>query len=266
MSVPKNHARSHCPYCSLNCGLDLQTSDGVVVGISRWKQSPLTTGSLCSKGATSYLQVNHQDRLVAPLVRSGRDFHEATWDQALDAAAEGFLKIRDKHGPDANALLSGGSLTNEKVYLLGKFARLAMRTRHVDYNGRFCMAAAGKANTLAFGADRMMTPLSELRNAEVVVVIGAHISAAFPVIVPTLLNHVRRRGGKVIVVDPRAGRFVSKEDIHVALEPGTDAVFFNGLLREIVRQGLVDRTFVEERTVGFSDAVSACMDLSLIHI
>ncbi len=197
---------------------------------------------------------------MAPLVRSGRDFHEATWDQALDAAAEGFLKIRDKHGPDANALLSGGSLTNEKVYLLGKFARLAMRTRHVDYNGRFCMAAAGKANTLAFGADRMMTPLSELRNAEVVVVIGAHISAAFPVIVPTLLNHVRRRGGKVIVVDPRAGRFVSKEDIHVALEPGTDAVFFNGLLREIVRQGLVDRTFVEERTVGFSDAVSACMD------
>ncbi len=256
----KKSARSHCPYCSLNCGLDLQTDGGTVVGISRWKQSPLTNGSLCSKGATAYEQINHKDRILAPLIRSGSDFHEATWDEALDAAAEGFLKIRAQHGPDANALLSGGSLTNEKVYLLGKFARLAMGTRHVDYNGRFCMAAAGKANTLAFGADRMMTPLSELRNAEVVVVIGAHISAAFPVAVPTLLNHVRARGGTVIVVDPRAGRFVSKDDIHVALEPGTDAVFFNGLLREIVRQGLVDRSFVEERTVGFSDAVSACMD------
>ena len=260
MSAPKNHARSHCPYCSLNCGLDLQTNGETVVGFSRWKQSPLTTGSLCSKGVTAYEQVNHPDRLTAPLIRTGTDFHEATWDEALDAAADGFLKTRNNHGPNANALLSGGSLTNEKVYLLGKFARLAMGTRHVDYNGRFCMAAAGKANTLAFGADRMMTPLAELRNAEVVVVVGAHISAAFPVVIPTLLNHVRRRGGTVIVVDPRAGRFVNDDDIHIALEPGTDAVFFNGVLREILRQGLVDRAFVEDRTVGFSDAISACMD------
>jgi len=146
------------------------------------------------------------------------------------------------------------------VYLLGKFARLALGTPNVDYNGRFCMAAAGKANMLAFGADRMMTPLDELRTAEVVVVIGAHISAAFPVAVPTLLNHVRKRGGTVIVVDPRAGRFVKKGDVHVALEPGTDSVFFNGVLREIIHQGLVDRDFVDNRTVGFTDAASAAMD------
>ena len=227
MSTPNNHARSHCPYCSLNCGFDLKTDGEAVVGISRWKGSPLTTGSLCSKGASAFEQVNHDDRLTAPLIRRGKDFHEASWDEALNAAAVGFLKIRDAHGPHANALLSGGSLTNEKVYLLGKFARLAMQTRNVDYNGRFCMAAAGKANSTAFGADRMMTPLAELRNADVVVVIGAHISAAFPVVLPTLLNHVRKRGGTVIVIDPRAGRFVSKEDVHVALEPGTDAVFFN---------------------------------------
>lgn len=256
MSVVK----SHCPYCSINCGLGLDVKGEQVVGIKRWKDSPLTGGSLCSKGTTAFEQVHHADRLSTPLIRYGKEFHETSWESALDAAAEGFLRIRDEHGPDANALLSGGSLTNEKVYLLGKFARMALKTRHVDYNGRFCMAAAGKANMLAFGADRMMTPLDELRRAEVVVVVGAHISAAFPVVVPQLLNHVRKRGGTVIVVDPRAGRFVKAGDIHVALEPGTDAVFFNGLLREIVRQGLVDRDFVENRTVGFSDAVSAAMD------
>lgn len=256
MSVVK----SHCPYCSINCGLGLEVKGEQVVGIGRWKESPLTTGSLCSKGTTSFEQIHHADRLTTPLIRYGNDFHETSWESALDAAAEGFLRLAGKHGPDANALLSGGSLTNEKVYLLGKFARLALNTQNVDYNGRFCMAAAGKANTMAFGADRMMTPLDELRRAEVVVVVGAHISAAFPVVVPQLLNHVRKRGGTVIVVDPRAGRFVKPGDIHVALEPGTDAVFFNGLLREIVRQGLVDREFVEGRTVGFSDAVSAAMD------
>ena len=253
-------AHSHCPYCSLNCGMNLDVRGDQVVGVKEWKAAPLTGGSLCGKGTTAFEQVNHPDRLTEPLVRVGSAFHAASWDEALDAAAEGFLKIRDAHGPDANAVLSGGSLTNEKLYLLGKFARLALKTRNVDGNGRFGMAAASLANSMAFGADRMMTPLDELRNAEVVVVIGAHISAAFPVVVPTLLSHVRRRGGKVIVVDPRAGSFVKKEDLHVALEPGTDAVFFNGLLRESVRQALVDREFVEQRTVGFADAVSAVMD------
>ncbi len=252
-------ARTHCPYCALNCGLDLRVDDGTVVGIDRWKGSPLTAGSLCSKGVTSWEQVHHEDRLRRPLVNKNGSFHEVGWSEALDVAAEGFLRIRSQYGADANALLSGGSLTNEKVYLIGKFARLAMGTAHVDYNGRFCMAAAGKANTMAFGADRMMTPLEDIKKADVVVVVGAHISAAFPIALPTYLNYVRRTGGTVIVVDPRAGRFVKDGDIHVALEPGTDAVFFNGVLREIVRQGLVDRAFVDERTVGFADAVSAAL-------
>jgi len=255
----KKTTRTHCPYCALNCGLDLRVDGETVVGFDRWKQSPLTNGALCSKGTTAHEQVNHPDRILQPLLRRGTDFHEIGWDEALDVAVDGFQRIASEHGPEANALLSGGSLTNEKVYLLGKFARLGLRTPHVDYNGRFCMAAAGKANMMAFGLDRMMTPLDELRNAEVVVVIGAHISAAFPVALPKLLNHVRRRGGRVIVVDPRAGRFVKPEDVHVALEPGTDSVFFNGLLREIVRQGHVDRDFVGHRTSGFDDALAAAL-------
>ena len=236
------HARTHCPYCALNCGLDLRVDDGTVVGFDRWKQSPLTNGALCSKGTTAYEQVNHSDRLLSPLVRRGNDFEEVGWEEALDVAANGFQRLSSTHGASVNAMLSGGSLTNEKVYLLGKLARLGLRTPHVDYNGRLCMAAAGKANKMAFGADRMMTPLDELRNAEVVVVIGSHVSAAFPVALPKFLNYVRRTGGRVIIVDPRAGRFVKPDDIHVALEPGTDAVFFNGVLREIARQDLVRPT------------------------
>ncbi len=257
--MTRSTTRTHCPYCSLNCGFDLRTEDGVIVDLDRWKQSPLTQGGLCVKGTTAHEQVDHEDRLRSPLVKRNGRLVEATWDEALDAAAAGFRTIAEAHGPDANALLSGGSLTNEKVYLLGKFARLAMRTRHVDYNGRFCMAAAGKANMMAFGADRMMTPLDELRNAEVVVVIGAHISAAFPVALPKYLNLVRRTGGTVIVVDPRAGRFVKPEDLHIALEPGTDAIFFNGLLREIARRGYIDRNFVNTRTTGFEEALASAL-------
>lgn len=253
------HVRSHCPYCSLNCGLHLTVADEQVVGFTPWKSSPLTSGSLCQKGTTAYQQVHHGDRLAEPLVRDENGFRPASWEEALEVAAAGFRDVQREHGAAANAVLSGGTLTNEKSYLIGKFARLAFRTPNVDYSGRFCMAAAGKAHAMAFGLDRMMTPLDELRRAEVVVVVGAHVSAAFPVVIPTLLNHVRKRGGTVIVVDPRAGRFMKKGDIHVAPEPGTDAVFFNGVLRELVRQELVDRDFVEARTSGFSDAVSAAM-------
>ena len=102
------------------------------------------------------------------------------------------------HGADANAVLSGGSLTNEKAYLMGKFARLALGTRHIDYNGRFCMVSAGSANLKAFGMDRAMTPLDELVDADVIVVVGANLSDAYPVMLPTTINKARQRGARVV--------------------------------------------------------------------
>ena len=248
---------THCPYCALNCGLQLDVVEGAIEDKVRWKGSPLTGGALCSKGTTAHLQVGHPDRITKPLLRQGTDFVEIEWDDALDRAAEGFLRIRDKHGAAANAVLSGGSLTNEKVYLVGKLARLALQTPHVDYNGRFCMTSAGAANKMAFGADRMMTPLAELEQAEVVVVVGANLSAAFPVVVPKLIDGVRKRGGRVIVIDPRSSRFVKDDDVHLALRPGTDATLFNGLLREVIDQGSVDGEFVRRRTSGWQELLPA---------
>lgn len=257
---------THCPYCALNCGLQLDVVDGVIDDKVRWKGSPLTGGALCSKGTTAHLQVHHPDRISKPLLRQGTDFVEIEWDDALDRAAEGFLRIRNEHGAAANAVLSGGSLTNEKVYLVGKLARLALGTPHVDYNGRFCMTSAGAANKMAFGADRMMTPLAELEQAEVVVVVGANLSAAFPVVVPKLIDGVRKRGGRVIVIDPRSSRFVKEDDIHLALRPGTDATLFNGLLREVVDQGLVDGEFVRGRTSGFHELLPALRRFTSEHV
>jgi len=253
----KNTTTTHCPYCALNCGMLLNTDGSVVDGRARWKGSPLTKGALCSKGATAYQQVNHAERLKMPLLRKGGDFVETGWEEALDRAADGFSRIREQHGVNANAVLSGGSLTNEKVYLIGKLARLALRTPHIDYNGRLCMAAAGAANNKAFGADRMMTPLAELDRAQVVVVVGSDISTAFPVVIPQALDRLRKRGGRVIVIDPRASRFVKPGDLHLAPEPGTDGIVFNGLLRQIDELGLIDHKFIRSRTTGFDSALAA---------
>jgi assimilatory nitrate reductase catalytic subunit len=249
-------ALTHCPYCALNCGLGLREERGVVVGIGRWKGSPLTRGALCSKGVTAWEQMSHPDRLRRPLVRRAGRLVETSWETALDAAAAGFAHVAAQRGPDANAVLSGGSLTNEVAYLVGKFARLALRTPHVDLNGRMCMTSAGAAYTQTFGVDRAPTPLAELDRAQVAVVIGANLSSTFPVVVPSLLARLRRRGGRVVVVDPRAGRFVTDDDCWLALRPGTDAAVANGLLRDIARRGALDASFCAARTTGLGEALA----------
>ena len=249
-------ALTHCPYCALNCGLGLREQSGTVVGFERWKQSPLTRGALCSKGATAWEQVAHPDRLVRPLVRRDGRLVETTWQDALDRAAAGFARIAAARGGAANAVLSGGSLTNEVAYLVGKFARLALRTPHVDLNGRMCMTSAGAAYTQTFGVDRAPAPLAELDRADAAVVIGANLSSTFPVVIPSLLAKLRRRGGAVVVVDPRAGRFVAGGDCWLPLRPGTDAVVANGLLREIARRGAIDESFCADRTAGLGEALA----------
>ena len=247
---------SHCPYCALNCGVGLEVDEtGVLVGQVRWKGSPLTGGAVCSKGSTAWEQVHHTDRITMPLVRRAGELVETTWEDALDRAAAGFQEIRTQYGADANAVLSGGSLTNEKAYLMGKFARVALRTRHIDYNGRFCMVSAGSANSRAFGLDRSMTPLDEIERADVVVVVGANLSDAYPVMLPTTINKARRRGARVVVIDPRFGRWVQDDDLKIAIRPGTDGVFFLGLLNELERQRLLAVDYIDERTRGFDDAI-----------
>lgn len=247
---------THCPYCSLNCGLKLVVQGPTVIGHEKWRQSPFSSGGLCAKGATAWQQVHHPDRLRTPLVRRGEGLVEAGWDEALDVAAEGFLRIRSADGPDANAVLTGASLTNEKAYLVGKFARLALRTPHVDPNGRLCMSSAGAAAVDAFGLDRAMTPLADVAEANAVVVIGANLPDAYPLFLPHL-QRARRRGARVVVVDPRGGKLLQDGDLHVALRPGSDAALAAGVLRELDVLGLVDTVFVTDRTVGYETARAA---------
>ncbi len=256
-AVPEQMTLTHCPYCALNCGLGVTTSGGVTTGQVRWKGSPLTGGAVCSKGSTAWQQVHHADRLVRPLVRREGVLVETTWEDGLDTAAAGFARIRDQHGADANAVLSGGSLTNEKAYLMGKFARLAFGTPHIDYNGRFCMVAAGSANVAAFGRDRAMTPLAELEHADVIVVVGANLSDAYPVMIPTSIAKARRAGARVVVIDPRFGRWVQDDDLRIPIRPGTDGVFFLGVLAEVERHGLLDVDYIRDRTTGFDEVIAA---------
>ena len=173
---------THCPYCALQCGMNV-VHDGTGWGIEAG-DFPTNRGGLCRKGWTAAALLNKSDRLLGPLLRDSKDapLRPASWDEALDRIASRIRAIQAAAGPDAVAVFGGGGLTNEKAYALGKFARVALRTANIDYNGRFCMASAAAAGNLrAFGIDRGLPfPLADIPGAEAILLTGANPAETMP--------------------------------------------------------------------------------------
>src|SRR6185295_778697 len=152
--------KTHCCFCGQQCGIQLKVRDDRVIGFEPWDEFPFNRGMLCPKGVKRYMQSTHPDRLLDPLIRTDAGFRNAAWDEALALTTSRLRELQDRHGRDAVAVFGEASLTTEKTYLLGKFARLALGTRHIDYNGRLCMVSAGTAYKGAFGVDRSPNPWS----------------------------------------------------------------------------------------------------------
>jgi assimilatory nitrate reductase catalytic subunit len=213
------------------------------------RRFPTNAGGLCQKGWTAAELLRHPERLTAPLLHGS----PVSWPRALGHVAARLAAVRDAHGPDAVAVFGGGGLTNEKAYLLGKFARVALGTSQVDYNGRFCMSSAAAAGTRAFGLDRGLPfPVTDLAGAEVVVLVGANVAETMP----PLLGHLR--GARQVVIDPRysatARQAVAAGGLHLRPAPGTDLALALGMLHVAVSEGLVDASYVDRRSVGFDAA------------
>lgn len=238
---------THCPYCGMQCGMKLLVSEEHVVGIEPRYDFPVNEGRLCPKGVTAYLQTHHPDRLLHPLIKRNGTFEKATWDEALELVVSKFKDLQEKYGKDSICVYSGSSLTTEKTYLVGKFARVGLGTRYVDYNGRLCMASAGAGNKKAFGMDRAANPWSDIPLAEVLIIAGANCAETFPIINGFLWKQ-RDNGGVWIVIDPRETATARQGDLHLQLRPGTDAALSNGLLHVLINEGLIDQNFIDTRT------------------
>jgi assimilatory nitrate reductase catalytic subunit len=243
--------KTHCCFCGQQCGIQLKVRDNRVIGFEPWQEFPFNRGMLCPKGVKRYMQSGHPDRLLDPLMRDETEgFRVATWDEALDLTARRIREIQQEHGPDSVAVFGGASLTTEKSYLLGKFARVALGTRHIDYNGRLCMVSAGTAYKLAFGVDRSPNPWADIPKAQVAFVAGANVGECAP-ITTDYLWRMRDAGGVLIVADPRMTPITRNADQYLPVRPGTDIVLFSAMLNVVIREGLVRREFVDAHTTGF---------------
>ncbi|MEX2980509.1 molybdopterin oxidoreductase family protein [Streptomyces sp. C36] len=257
---------THCPYCSLQCGMRLRLLErpapgAPAVAVEERPGFPVNRGALCGKGDSAAEVLADAARLHAPLVRDRRTgaLREATWTEALDRAAGGLARAARRYGRDAVGVFGGGGLTNEKAYLLGKFARVALRTANIDYNGRFCMSSAAAAQRRAFGLDRGLPfPLADVARTGCLILVGGNPADTMP---PALryLREQRESGGHLIVVDPRRTRTADLADLHLRPAPGTDLALALGLLHLVIAEGHVDEAFVAERTTGYERARTAAM-------
>ena len=248
--------KTHCCFCGQQCGIQLKVRDNQIIGFEPWEEFPFNRGMLCPKGVKRYLQNNHPDRLLDPLLRTENGFRKATWDEALEFTARRLREVQDRYGKDAVAIYGGASLTTEKSYLVGKFARVALGTRHVDYNGRLCMVSAGVAYKLAFGVDRSPIAWSDIPKAQVLLIAGSNVAECSP-ITTDYVWRCRDNGGKLIVIDPRMTPITRNADLYLPVRPGMDVVLLMSLLHVILRDGLEDREFIEKYTSGFEQVAES---------
>jgi assimilatory nitrate reductase catalytic subunit len=239
MSPP---VKTHCPYCALQCGMTISARGTDITIAPRTDIPANAAGALCQKGWTAAELLTNGARLTSPLLHG----NPVTWEEALDYVAGRLGSIRREHGPDAVAVFGGGGLTNEKAYLLGKFARVALGTSQIDYNGRFCMSSAAAASNRAFGLDRGMPfPVTDLAAADVVLLAGANPADTMP----PFVRHLD--GPRLIVIDPRRTPTAKLAWLHLRPAPGTDLALALGLLHLAVAEDLVDAPYIAARTSGF---------------
>jgi assimilatory nitrate reductase catalytic subunit len=259
---PEKLVKTHCCFCGQQCGIQLKVRGDEVIGFEPWEDFPFNRGMLCPKGVKRYLQGSHPDRLTSALRRDPAapgGFRRIAYEEAMASMAAAIARIQEQHGRSSVAVLGGASLTTEKTYLLGKFARVCLRTPYIDYNGRLCMVSAGAANKKAFGIDRTTNPWSDMVGTEVIWVAGSNVAECSP-ITTNYIWQARELGAKVIVQDPRITPIARTCDLYLPVRPGRDAALFAGVLNLMIEHGWIDRTFIAEHTVGFDQVAAYCRE------
>jgi len=267
--APEKSVDSVCPYCGVGCQLTYHIKDNRIFFVEG-KQGPSNSSRLCVKGRYGFDYVQHRHRLTRPLIRKPgvpkrKDlivdpekwhelFREATWEEALDLAARGFLEARDRYGKRALAGFGSAKGTNEEAYLFQKLVRTGFGSNNVDHCTRLCHASSVAALMEGLNSGAVSNQVRDVANAEVLFVIGANPTMNHPVAATWMKNAVRR-GAKLIVADPRRSDLARHATYYLQFNADTDVALLNSLLHVIVEEGLVDETFVRDRTSGYEALV-----------
>jgi len=267
LAVPDREVASLCPFCGVGCQLTYHVKDDRILFVEG-RDGPANHGRLCVKGRYGFDYAHHPQRLTQPLIRRADApkrgeaemdperlhdvFRVASWEEALDFAAQGLLRTRDGHGKRALAGFGSAKGSNEEAYLFQKLVRTGFGSNNVDHCTRLCHASSVVALLEGIGSGAVSNPVMDVMQAEVVIVIGANPTVNHPVAATWIKNAVQQ-GTKLIVCDPRRSDLVRIAHQHLAFKPDTDVAMLNALMHVIVEEDLLDADFIAQRTVGFDE-------------
>jgi formate dehydrogenase major subunit len=265
--VPDKTVDSVCPYCGVGCQLTYNVKGNTILYV-QGKDGPANSSRLCVKGRYGFDYVQHPHRLTTPLIRKPgvpkhKDFvvdpeqwqdvfREATWEEALDFAATGLRDIRDTYGKRALAGFGSAKGTNEEAYLFQKLVRTGFGSNNVDHCTRLCHASSVAALMEGINSGAVSNQVRDVANAEVIFVIGANPTVNHPV-AATWMKNAAKAGAKLIVADPRRSDLARHATHFLQFNPDTDVALLNAMLHAIVEEGLVDESFVRDRTSGYTE-------------
>ena len=263
--TPDRQVDSVCPYCGVGCQLTYSIKEDRIVAVSG-RQGPANLGRLCVKGRYGFDYVHSPERLTTPLIRREdvpkeaslpfdpahpeTHFRPASWQEALDLAAGGLMRIRDSHGPDALAGFGSAKGSNEEAYLVQKLVRTGFRTNNIDHCTRLCHASSVAALMENIGSGAVTASFSEARNAEVIIVIGANPTVNHPV-AATFIKNAAQRGARLYIMDPRGQVLDRHATLSLNFRPGSDVALLNAMIHTIISEDLYDHDFVSSHTEGF---------------
>ena len=264
---PDRAVESLCPWCGVGCQVTYHVKDDRILRVEG-RDGPANHARLCVKGRFGFDYVRHPHRLTKPLIRKpgvpkrpeeavdpadpSSHFREASWDEALDAAAAGFARIRDAHGGGALAAFGSAKGSNEEAYLVQKLARAGFGTNNVDHCTRLCHASSVAALLETIGSGAVTAPFSEAARADVIMVVGANPTGNHPV-AATFFKNAVQRGAKLVVIDPRGQALGRHAAFMLTPRPGADAALLNALIHVIVSERLYDADYVRAHTEGFAE-------------
>lgn len=240
-----------CIYCGCGCGLYLISDGKKLTGAYPSRNHPVSRGSLCVKGWNCHEFSNDLNRLTSPLIKKDGKFVKASWEEALSLIVEKLKGFSSNFGPDSLAFLSSAKTTNEENYLMMKLSRAVFKTNNIDHCARLCHASTVVGLAATFGSGAMTNSINEFEDAQLFLITGSDTTAQHPLIGSRIVNAVKDKGAKLIVIDPREIELAKYAFIHARQRNGTDVAWINGLINVIISEDLHDKKFIEERTEGF---------------
>jgi anaerobic selenocysteine-containing dehydrogenase len=237
-----------CGYCSVGCGMLVGVREGKAVAVRGNPAHPVNLGKLCPKGLSEHHTLQTKNRAVRPLLKRDGKFQPVTWDHALDTMVSKFRGVQDKYGAGALGVIGTGQLLTEEFYTLGKLVQLGFGTRNFDGNTTLCMASAVAGYKRSFGSDGPPGAYADLETADVIILIGANLADNHPILCGRL---ERNKTATLIVADPRVTKTAMLADIFLPVKPRSDIALLNGIAHILIRDGLINREYVDLHTTGF---------------